>query len=632
MNSHFFSISQRISLLIILFCLSFQLYGQSLIGLTENQEVKKAIQVSNSRKKSTSVITSYELPFFDDFSAISIYPNPEKWTDSYAFINSSFPYLPPSIGVATLDAIDAHGNVYAIDNRPTPSDTLTSVPINLLPYKGSEKQVILSFFYQAGGRGEIPDKQDSLILEFYSAAESQWVHIWKITADTSTPFIQVIKLVPENFYEDGFRFRFRNYTSMSPDEVKGRNGALSNVDQWHIDYVKLDAETLSTHEKISDIAFVEPLKGMLKQYVSIPWSHVNYAQDIMRQYTRYVIRNMEDSTRSIYRSYFVKDLNTNKKYYYNEYDEMILPNTLIIRNDPFDHGYTQTQDKYGRFEVTAFITTPPGQFWGNDTVKYNQEFNDFYSYDDGTPEFGFGISGESSYGALIAVRFPIYRQDTIRGMEIFFNKTRNHYTADLEFNLCVWNNRNGNPADLLYVSEEAFTPDTSLGLLEFKRYMFPADLNIIVSDTIYVGLKQLTEDFLNIGYDNSCDDCNNILINTSGPWFTFTEKNPLFNGTLMIRPVFSRNASTGIVTENTSDENALDIFPVPANDQLHIVLSDTETFPQGYVTIFDISGRLVMNCRLSETISVSNLQNGIYFMKIRLASGKNYASKFIISR
>ncbi len=632
MNSNSYCFFQKAILSVILLCLFFPTKGQSLIGLTENQEIKKVFQSDNSRKKSTAGISSHELPFFDDFSTISIYPDPEKWTDSYAFINSSFPLLPPSIGVATLDAIDSRGNVYAIDSRPTPSDTLTSVPINLLPYKGNSKQVILSFFYQAGGKGEIPDPQDSLILEFYSVTDNQWVHIWKTTTDSSTPFIQIIKQVPEHFYEDGFRFRFRNYTSMSPDETKGKYGALSNVDQWHIDYVRLDAENIITHEKISDIAFVEPLKGMLKHYVSVPWAHVNYAQDIMRQYTRYVIRNMEDSARTFYRSYYVRDLNNNKKYYYNQYDEMILPETLIIRNDPFDHAYTQTQSEYGRYEVAAYITTPPKQFWGNDTVKYYQEFSDYYAYDDGTPEFGFGVSGESSYGALIAVRFPLYRQDTIRGIAIFFNKTMNHNTADLEFNLCVWNNRNGKPADLLYVSEDTYTPDTSMGLLEFKKYMFPDDLNLIVSDTIYVGLKQLTENFLNIGYDNSCNNCSNIMVNTSGTWFLYTEKNPLYNGTLMIRPLFSRKSSTGITDKHTSLDNRLILYPVPAGDRLNIILTETDHVTQGEVTIHDISGRLVLTTVLSESISVSRLQNGLYFINIKLSSGENFTSKLIISR
>ncbi len=630
--SNFYYFFHKIALLAVMLCLFVQVKGQTLIGLTENQEIKKSLQTDNNRKKSASAVKSVELPFFDDFSTISIYPDPGKWADSYAFVNSSFPYLPTTIGVATLDAIDAQGNVYAIDNRPTPSDTLTSVPVNLLPYKGTSKQVILSFFYQAGGRGEIPDPQDSLILEFYSVNTSQWIHIWKVTTDTSTPFIQVIKAVPDSFYEDGFRFRFRNYTSMSPDEVKGKFGALSNVDQWHIDYVKLDADNLSTHEKISDIAFVEPLKGMLKQYVSIPWTHVNYAQDIMRQYTRYVLRNMEDSARTLYRSYYVKDLNTNKKYFFNQFDEMILPDTMIYRNDPFDFAYTQTQSEYGRYEVVAFITTPPKQFWGNDTVKHFQEFSNYYAYDDGTAEFGFGVSGESSYGALMAVRFPLYREDTIRGISMFFNKTRNHYTSGLEFNLCVWNNRNGEPGDLLYVSEETFTPDTTLGLLEFKNYMFPVDLNLIVSDTIYVGLRQLTEDFLNIGYDNSCNDCSNIMINTSGPWFTYTEKNQLYNGTLMIRPLFGRKSSTGIAEKNSSVKNGVILYPIPASDQLHIILKDTDYVTSGEIQIFDISGRLVLTTGFSEIISINHLQSGLYYINIRLTTGEKLASKFIISR
>ena len=103
--------------------------GQELIGLTENQEVKKASRELTSRKKATADAVSLKLPFFEDFSVLKVYPDQSKWTGISAFVNSSFPDLPPSIGVATLDAIDATGEVYAINDRVTPSDTLTSVAL-----------------------------------------------------------------------------------------------------------------------------------------------------------------------------------------------------------------------------------------------------------------------------------------------------------------------------------------------------------------------------------------------------------------------------------------------------------------------------------------------------------------------
>ncbi len=58
-------------------------------------------------------------------------------------------------------------------------------------------------------------------------------------------------------------------------------------------------------------------------------------------------------------------------------------------------------------------------------------FRNYYAYDDGTPEYGFGISGESTAGAVLACRFRVYQPDTLRALQMLFNKTRNHANADL---------------------------------------------------------------------------------------------------------------------------------------------------------------------------------------------------------
>jgi hypothetical protein len=605
--------------------------GQHLIGLTENQEIKKAFLEHFSREKSASDAVSLELPFFDDFSTLKVYPDQLKWDGITAFVNSSFPDLPPSIGVATLDAIDETGEVYAINDKVTPSDTLASLPINLIPYKNTEAQVLLSFFYQAGGKGEVPDPQDSLVVEYFSPQSDEWIWAWKASADSAGPFRQEILTVPRSFYEDGFRFRFRNYTSMSANEVKGKFGALSNVDQWHIDYIMLDTLPRESHVSINDIAFVDPLKDLLFEYTTVPWNHVDYAQSIGRNQVRYVVRNFHPTkTANIERSYRVRNVLTQEISNYEILAGDIDPNSLWIRNDPFNHSFSYEPAPYGQFEVTAYITTLASQYLGNDTVKYTQLFRDTYAYDDGTAEFGFGISGESTTGAMIACRFPIFREDTIRGIDIFFNKTRNNYTASLYFKVCIWKNKNGKPGDTLFVSQDDFTPDNSLGLLNFIRYRLPLSHEIIVKDTIFVGIQQLQEDFLNIGYDVSHDNRKNLFVSITGSWYSVDDLDPA--GTLMMRPVFStQEHATGIATM-ASGPGILEVYPNPASEQLYVRVPEALSGENGTLFIFDITGRQTFTENLSHSIYIGHLKPGIYLIKLVMQSGQVLVSRFIVGR
>lgn len=605
--------------------------GQQLIGLTENQEIRKASLESATRKKTTAEKASLSLPFFDDFSTLTIYPDPARWDDNYAFINASFPDMPPSIGVATLDAIDATGNVYAIDNKTTPSDTLTSAGLNLLTYHGSSRKVILSFFYQAGGKGEVPDPKDSLVLEFYSAKSGQWLWAWKATADTTGPFQQHIHEIADSLYQDGFRFRFRNYTSMSPNETKGKYGALSNVDQWHLDYIRVDTNSIGNHANIYDMTLVEPLKDLLKQYETIPWNHVNFAQSIMRNNLRYVINVLDnkENTVNIPRSYFVTDYNQPKTYYYEVYPQELPCNEISIRNDPFMHPFTQNSTEYGKYVITAYISPAADQFRGNDTVRYTQLFKDYYSYDDGTAEFGIGISGESTTGAMMACRFPIFRQDTLRAVDIYFNKTRNQYTSTLGFNLCVWENQDGHPGDTLYVSGE-LNPKADAGLLEFARYRIPPDQDIIVQDTVFIGIRQLSEDFMNIGFDISHTNLKNVFFNTTGDWYDGDSIS--VEGTVMMRPVFGRNATPSGLNNPLLTSESLNLYPVPVNDILYIRYNGLQPAENARIELYDLSGRQVFSQLSGSSINVGSLDPGMYFLRLNLDNQQALSAKFIISR
>src|SRR6218665_2623133 len=50
--------------------------------------------------------TLLSLPFFEDFTDYDPYPNPERWSDRYVYINNTMGRNPVSRGVATFDALN----------------------------------------------------------------------------------------------------------------------------------------------------------------------------------------------------------------------------------------------------------------------------------------------------------------------------------------------------------------------------------------------------------------------------------------------------------------------------------------------------------------------------------------------
>ncbi len=517
-------------LLLLLLFLHTPTLAQKLRGLTENPVIREYLSRKPDALKTglPSAVRAAKaeemlgLPFFEDFSASRVVPDSSKWADRYAFVNNSFAFEPISAGVATLDAINEYGEIYALSSVATASDSLTSLPFDLSPYAAGPDTVKLSFFYQAGGKGEVPEKVDSLLLDYYNPETDSWQNAWHITTDTFTAFTQVIRPVPESYCRAGFRFRFRNYTSMSPDEVKGGEGALSNVDCWNIDYIMMDAEPYYSHRSINDITLVEPPRELLDFYESVPWKHLNDAQSITRNTLHYVARNLAygDSV-NVGRSYKVHNLKTGAWQYDEVYFAKFPPASLIRRNDPFFVPFTRNDDsEEGALEVVAWLITPADQEQQNDTARTELHFRDYYAYDDGSPEYGFGISGESTAGALLACRYRTYITDTLRAIDLFFNKTRNQVTAGLTFRLGVWKDAGGVPGDLVYLSEETFTPGEWEGKPGFRRYAFPADTNLVITDTsFFAGWKQTTEDFLNLGYDVNRNNLDRVFVNISGDWF-----------------------------------------------------------------------------------------------------------------
>lgn len=167
----------------MIWCLPFVTVAQEYVtGLMQNPTLVKAYQQVPSPIKSQ---TAVKLPLIEDFSKGVGYPNAQLWQDRQAFVNQTYPVFPPSIGVVTLDALDANGKMYAHASREAfGADTLTSNWVRLdsnftlhRPMQVSDS-LYFSFYYQPGGGcrvipaveweriGDAPEFDDELILEF----------------------------------------------------------------------------------------------------------------------------------------------------------------------------------------------------------------------------------------------------------------------------------------------------------------------------------------------------------------------------------------------------------------------------------------------------------------------------------
>jgi hypothetical protein len=160
-------------------------FGQeALTGLYKNEVIEQAYRqtkMDHHKAKSFIYYESVAIPFVDDFSHYTGYPDTALWIGRQAFVNQSFAVNPPTIGCVTLDAIDERGRLYEHASRDAfAADTLLSRPIRLdsifspLPKALTPADsVLFCFFYQPGGglgpqwiMGNAPDKSDSLVLEF----------------------------------------------------------------------------------------------------------------------------------------------------------------------------------------------------------------------------------------------------------------------------------------------------------------------------------------------------------------------------------------------------------------------------------------------------------------------------------
>jgi len=559
----------------------------------------------------------------------------------------------------TLDAINDSGSMYP-EAVPGPetfiADHLTSRYIRLdsiftpTPHAlNPSDSVYLSFYYQPQGRGSAPKSADSLVLQFLVkpahdsisptdtiSIPDQWMHIWATKGmPLDTFFIQYnsyfkqvnIPITDTSYFKKTFRFQFYNYVSLASNSQPSWQ---SNCCQWNIDNVYLNTGRSAKDTIYSEIRFIERPPSMLTSYESMPYTqYSDNPTNEMIDTIAVTFRNRDSISHVVSYKYEVSFPNgTMIKTYKLDRDTLVRPyykyNEMTLR-PPVTFLYPISSTDSAEYVIKHFIKDiSTGSTFG-DTITGLHKFYNYYAYDDGTPEKGYGLTKS---GSLMAYRFRLNKSpDTLRGVSIYFNKTLSK-TNQQFFYLTVWNDNNGKPGDTIY-SRLAFA-GYSDSLNQFLTYRL--EIPVRISGDFYVGTITTTDDNLNIGFDRYNNSQDNLLYNSTGQWFTSA-----FSGSLMMRPLIGKPLPLGIPLHHSEPQRLL-VYPNPCNTgHVTITINDfsyplTET-QHLKMMIRNLYGQEVVSCSYQENVDVSGLPAGIYIFEVKnIDTGKLFTGKLVITR
>ena len=582
--------------------------GQEVVtGLQSNYSIANTGKILKENKGLTFFDT-LKLPFFDDFSGHSIFPDARKWTDNYVFINNTYSDRQITSGIATFDALDNSGRMYGTaSSSGFKADQLTSQPVNL-NYIASDN-IWLSFFYQAGGLSDPPEDNDSLTLQFFAPAEKKWYSVWKAEGSSDQKFKPaIIKIDNNRFLQKGFQFRFINYASLSQN--LSDPSMVGNCDIWNIDYVLLGKNRNSSDTVFADVAYTLPLRSLLKSHEAMPWKQFRqvYLQE-MGSAIPVHYRNNDIITRNVTRNFEIWDVNKNyQAHSFSAGATIIGPLTSVDYNANLVYTFNTSSDDSALFRITASLKTDNFDPKGNDTLVYFQVFKNYFAFDDGSSEAGYGVNGLGSKNAMVAYKFVSLMQDTLRAIRICFNDS--YLDANKrEFDLMVWDDNNGIPGNVIYTMEEVMVEQGNV-INGFYNYTIPE--GVVLNDIFYVGWKQRSESFLNVGFDVNTPHSGKQFYWLNGEW-----RQSQVHGSIMIRPVIGAPLMiTSINDTYYKNKNLMSIWPNPANDYVNIDPGELQLYGTSYITLTDLNGHELMKVPFNERIDISSLHEGIYFLII----------------
>lgn len=548
-----------------------------------------------------------QIPFWDDFSTGI---DTTKWSLKGSTYTETIGLSAPSIGMILLDGSDSNGIPYSfIISDQGESDSLISKPFDFSQIPASEREsLFLSFFWQAGGRAELPDENDRLSLEILNE-EGNWIAIWRKQGgdnDNRDVFTQeIIKIIPE-WQHASFQFRFIS---------DGRKSGP--FDSWLIDYIYLNTNRSATNLTYPDRSLTRMNNLRLGDFGAFPQELLKEDQTETWSLIQNEFINLENRFRAMEYSITIEETETG----------LVIP---INSNTPFNPVPNALERRVFQSREFSKIAVPKAattlkittsltsgdqplfivnqgdttffesvDYRLNDSISTLFPLLDYFAYDNGSADYAAGINQRSG---MLAVQYDSPQDVFLKGISVNFTNTNQ---IDQAIDIMVWKDLDEDP---IFTRQELIAyPEVGEDFLYFSL-----DTNIRVSGEFYIGFTQFTDDFVHVGLDKTNDQGSRIYYNVGGAW----AQNDEVAGSIMIRPHVSIARP---FMESEVPESVLRLFPNPTQGVLNV----EGRFSQ--LRIFDSFGREIFPQReltsQGEIINFISNKPGIYLVNLVTESG-----------
>jgi hypothetical protein len=602
--------------------------------------------------------TALTLPFFEDFtSPLEGTPNATRWqaaTMAYPNLGGTIRYLgggayvsnrlavePLTRGTATLDGLRANGLPY-VSNLPVSYgqiDTLTSQIIDLSGLTAASN-VRLSFAWQAGGVVGAPTNNansspTNLTLELLDNSGA-WQSAWTYTSrGSSTKFKQQIFTLSAAYLHSAFRFRFRASGSRT-----------QNTDVFGLDYIYLNSNRAANDTTFQDIATSRGLNSPLTPYTSLPvWQYNAATTAPLNPALTATVNSLtntgqtptpiswQGTVRDLSGSGFSATWLTGGRPIVAAARQEIITGSAVTA--PLPNSAATKRLRY-QLALTTNETNP--LTLPNDTLRRDVDLDNYYAYDDGTPEFIVGLAASNSNPfSYVALAFTANQPDFVKALRVapVFNNTSTANGGENNqprpITVAVWDDNNGKPANTPKATVTGTLTNSAAGQA-FQDITFTTP--VPVSGRFYVGYGQPSNGlFLNYGLDlNNQLPANTLFSNTLGasnndPWRPVTLATP---GAPLLRPVMAQTYLATRAQQAISAAFVLYPNPAPAGTA---VLVEGPAFRQA--TLLDVLGRPVWQQSATEAGQTTlhlpaRLPGGVYLVQLALPDGSTATRRLVL--
>ena len=429
----------------------------------------------------------------------------------------------------------------------------------ILIYQDMEPLIILdsAFLFNRRVGGDAPEVSDSFFVYFISPIRQQRVYAQGGSGVVDFKSV-ILPINQAEWFNTQFQIAFSN-----------KGAQFGKLDLWHLDYVYLGLNRSANDTTFDDYSPIR-LQGLpTYPYTAIPAQHFNSLAPLMTDYS-VELSNLSGSSESITVKTEIFDPiggTVFQPIFDREKSGSLAPrSTTKITFQSFgEQNIDQIAQIHHRLELSGNSDNHPE----NDFINYTINVDSTLAYDDGEADTGFGLNKALAFG----VRFDLEKADSLSAVWISFVPTVNFnpinnqavYMEGKSFRLRIWDDPH--PDSILYEQVGGMNVDYGERPNSFIR--FQLNRTQIVPKTFWIGIQQLDDKPLGVGYDLSLDHDAYTYWDSAGYWV-----NTRSNGTLMIRPeILNTTQLPSAVDNQIVFQKRFRLYPNPSvNESVHVLL------------------------------------------------------------